>query len=460
MQLYYTIIEKEAARDTRIRRYDDADTLDTLKSKLTESYLSDAEKQIQDQADHHSKAVIRSNDINGRLLAFFTDTIAGVSSSVAAEVIRNQEWSKVMSVLNTTFTEQLTNSNATTFLQKLLDLKLETGESIQHFTERVRSIVSAIQEINQVIESKLIRVHKYVDLTSVQCQCLLELSDDEFINQYPESKAYVSESIILQSLVKACSDPSCRLHEAGKRFKIKQNEKGSLSVTEFFKDMRFGEDMLPQDEQVLLNVYETNYVKPTYSNKKGTNQSSGTTTSGNSNDYFCAYHSYGGIKCKHNTIDCSMVKDHETEVDPNNPKYHVLKSDKSHFVKRKQNSTNGANKDGKSKKQKECAICLAASKADSSFNKKRIHSHTTAEHKDLSKKGSSSTNAYPSNTNAGSASTKEATAKYEEILTPLKKILSNFAKTIKTSSQAKKDNKRKGNPGNDVDDDDIDNYGI
>ena len=261
MQLFYKIIEKEAARDIRIKRFEDGDTIETLKAKLTESYLSDAEKQIQDQVDHHSKAVLRSNDINGRLLAFFTDTIAGVSSSVAAEVIRKQEWFKVMSVLNNTFTEQLTNSNATTFLQKLLDLKLEAGESIQHFTERVRSIVSAIQEINQVIESKLIRVHKYVDLTSVQCQCLLELTDDEFLIQYPASKAYVSESIILQSLVKACSDPSCRLHEAGKRFKIKQNEKGSLSVIEFFKDMRFGEDMLPQDEQVLLNVYETNYPK-------------------------------------------------------------------------------------------------------------------------------------------------------------------------------------------------------
>lgn len=449
IQHAYKVIEREAARDKRIKRFEVTDTVETLKEKLTESYLSDAEKQIQDQIDHHSKAVLRSNDINGRLLAFFNDTIAGVSSSVAAEVIRKQEWFKVMGVLNNTFTDQLNNSNATTFLQKLLDLKLEDGESIQHFIERVRSIVSAIQEINQVMQSKLIRIKQYTDLTSIQCQSLLELTDDEFLLKYPDSKAYVSESTILQSLVKACSDPSCRLHVAADKFKTKQYEKGSLSVIEFFKDMRFGEDILPEAEQVRLNVYETNYVKPisNINHKIKSKRDS-------SLDSFCAYHSHDEeAPCWHNTSNCTKILNGETRVDPNNSKFHVLQSDGSHFKsnrKRNQNSKS-SDKSGKNKK-KECSICLAASKADSSFNKGRITSHTTANHREYGKKDSSKTSGYPTTSNAGAASTKEATSKYEEILTPLQKIITQFTKTVKAlDNQSKKNNNKRKKADEDED---------
>lgn len=444
--LFYKVIEKEAIRDPRIIRYDPTDdvNIDQLKAKLTVYYRNKAEKDIKDQSYHHFKEVSRINDINGKILAFFTGTIAGVTSSVAADVIRKQEWSKVMTVLNKSFTDQLTNTNQTTFLQKLLDLKLESNESIQHFNERVRSIVSAIQEINQVIESKLTRNRRYIDLTSTQCQGLLELTDDDFIRFYPDSKAYVSESIILQSLIKSCSDTTCRLHVAADRFKIRQHSEPSLTVSDFFKDLRFGEDILPEAQQVRLNVYETNYVKPNNKNNKKKKNGNSSDTA-NTDSYHCAFHSHNGQVSNHNTDSCKAINQGLTITDPKNSKWQVRKSNKLHFTpfvnRDSKKDTNTSDNNAKWKGKEPCAICLALSKKDSNFKEFIMYNHNTASHD--SNKGkrngkSKSTSEYSTSSNAGSEATKEATSKLESILSPLAKTISQFVKTMETRSTKRK----------------------
>ena len=97
-----------------------------------------------------------------------------------------------MTVLNKSFTDQLTNTNQTTFLQKLLDLKLESNESIQHINERVISIVIAIQVIKQIIESKLTQPSS----TSFLLKLLhIKLNDNESIQHYTEKAKNIVSNI-------------------------------------------------------------------------------------------------------------------------------------------------------------------------------------------------------------------------------------------------------------------------
>lgn len=436
---FYSIIEKEVLRDPRIVRYKrkDANKVDQVIEKLTATSLAEARFKIESQSVHLAKTIKRTNDEHAKVLTFLMSSIEGVVNSVASEAIRKQQWERVIPSLNEMYTEQLTQSSSTSFLLKLLHIKLNDNESIQHYMEKAKNIVSNIQEINQVLNEKSgAGIKKWDKLNPTQCESLLLLTEQEFNQQYPLSRQYTSEQIILDSLIMGCSHQGCRLATAMERFKLKRNEE-TQTVVKFFAAIRIEENILPQEKQVRLNEYvEVNYVTNDVNDKNDKKRKKDKTSKSNSE--FCSFHSHGNNISNHTTDNCRVINEGRTKTDPNNSKWQVRIKDGLHFVpfvkNVKTDQTNKKKKKGNGKGQ--CSICLEASKKDKSITTEQINSHDASRHNPNFKSKVKSDD--PRSTNASHASTSEATNKLDKIMNKLTKVVSNLVK-IADKSKAKVD---------------------
>ena len=399
---YDGIIELEVKRSLKITRYHETvdDTIEKIISKLKASSLSKARLQSESSLSAYDKDIKRINELNGKILQLFNDSIEGVQLSEASEAIRTQDWGNVMDILTSMYTRQLNQQSSQIFLQQLMNIKLYDDETLQSYYEKSKIMVCNHQEVNQLLQKKsLPTMNQHQDLDTTECSTIIDLTDLEFQTNFPYARQYVYPTLILNSLVLGLSHPSCRLKEAVSRFRLK-NDVEPQTVTQFFEAMKHEENILPVDKQIRINQHvEVNYADnslittSTNKHKKQktkNNDTSKATTTNVAKALHCIYHSHNGQLSNHATADCQVIAAGKTMVDPNDPNWHVRKSNGEHYIPfvnntNKKSTTNYSNTTSNNNNSKiddgGCLICLNNSKSDNTITLKQIHSHTTAKHK-------------------------------------------------------------------------------